>query len=140
MMMINKIIDECYKNCKTGNGKRDDNFNNCIASKEGYFYEYGNCVEKCKYNSYITENFIEVSTCPLNIKCRECSDESLKNNLFIKCTIEGKYFSKYNEIKNDFMGCFQSLEGYDYFFPCYEACNECSVGGNEIQHRCTICK
>ena len=140
----NKIIDKCYKNCKTCNKKGYNDNNNCITCKEGYFYEYGNCVEKCKYNSFIDNNFIEVCTCPLNIKCRECSDESLKSNLCITCNVEGKYFAKYSEIRNDFMDCYQSLEGYyfkaDYFFPCYETCNECTAGGNEIVHKCTKCK
>jgi len=140
----NKIIDECYKSCKTCNGKGDDNINNCIACKEGYFYEYGNCVEKCKYNSFLNDSFIEVCTCPLNVKCRECSDESLKSNLCITCNREGKYFAKYSEINYDFMDCYQSLEGYylnaDYFFPCYETCKECTIEGNEILHRCTKCK
>jgi hypothetical protein len=140
----NKIIDECYKNCKTCNEKGYDDNNNCITCKEGYFYEYGNCVKKCKYNSFTDDNFIEVCTCPLNIKCKECSDESLKSNLCITCNIEGKYFAKYSELSYDFMDCYQSLKGYylkaDYFFPCYETCNECLNEGNENLHKCIECK
>ena len=140
----NKKIDECYNNCKTCNEKGNDDNNNCITCKEGYFYEYGNCVEKCKFNSFIDDNFDEACTCPLNIKCRECSDESLKNNLCITCNVEGKYFAKYSEANYDFMDCYQSLNGYylsaGYFFPCYETCNECSIEGNKNNHRCIQCK
>ena len=140
----NLIIDECYKKCKTCNEKGYEGYNNCITCKEDYFYENGNCVENCKYNSFINDDFIKVCTCPLNIKCKECSDKSLNSGLCISCNFEGNYFPKFSEISYDSMDCYQSLKGYylksEFFFPCYETCDKCSNGGNENKHMCNECK
>ena len=51
-----KIIDECYKNCKTCNKKGYDDNNNCLECKDGYSYENGNCVDKLEYSSTINDN------------------------------------------------------------------------------------
>jgi len=141
----NKIIDECYKNCKSCNEKGYDDKNNCIACKEGYFYENGNCVESCTYYSFTTNNDIKVCSCSLNNMCKECSDESLQNGLCITCNERDDYFTKYSEKDNNFINCYKSLKGYkligSYFYPCYDTCDECSnVKGNESEHFCTSCK
>ena len=140
----NKLIDECYKNCKTCNEKGTDDNHNCITCKEGYFYENGNCVEKCKYFSFTNNNDMEVCSCPSNIKCRECSNESSKNDLCISCNERDDYFTKYSEKDNKFINCYKSLKGYylrmSYFHPCYETCDECSSEGYQNQHQCTACK
>ena len=139
----NKIIDECYKNCKTCNKKGYDDNNNCLTCKDEYFFENGNCVDKLEYSSFInvTDNE-EISS--LKIKCKKYSDESLQNGLCITCNEEEGYYPKYSERLNDFNNCYQSLKGYylmnGYFFSCYETCDECLTEGNEYQHNCTACK
>ena len=137
---VNKIIDECYNNCKTCNEKGNDDNNKCIACKERYFYENGNCVEKCKYYSFTTNNDIEVCSCPLNNACKECSDDGL----CITCNERDSYFTTYSEKNNNFINCYKSLKGYYlkgiYFHPCYETCEECSSEGFESQHQCSVCK
>ena len=139
----NKIIDECYKNCKTCNKKGYDDNNNCLTCKDGYFYENGNCVDKLEYSSFISDaNNEEISS--LKIKCKKYSDESLQNGLCITCNDEEGYYPKYSERLNDFINCYQNLKRYylmeDYFFPCYETCDECLTEGNENEHKCTVCK
>jgi hypothetical protein len=138
-----KIIDECYKNCKTCNKKGYDDNNNCLACKDGYFYENGNCVDKLEYSSFISDtNNEEISS--LKIKCKEYSDESLQNGLCITCNDEEGYYPKYSERLNDFINCYQNLKRYylmeDYFFPCYETCDECLTEGNANDQKCTVCK
>lgn len=140
----NKIIEKCYKNCKTCDKKGDDDINNCKTCKDEYFYENGNCVKQCTYNVYINNDNIKVCSCPLNIKCKECSDESLQSNLCITCNDHDNYFPKFSEKNNIFINCYQSLKEHylinGYFFPCYESCDECSDVGSENQHLCTECK
>ena len=136
-----KIIDECYKNCKTCNKKGYDDNNNCLECKDGYFYENGNCVDKLEYSSSINDNDEIIS---LKIKCKQYSDESLQNGLCITCNVNEGYYPKYSERLNDFINCYQSLKRYylmnEYFFSCYDTCEECLTGGNFNQHKCTVCK
>jgi len=140
-----KIIDECYKNCKTCNKKGYDDNNNYITCKEVYFYEKGNCVDILKNSSVIkdsdanTEEYIS-----LTIKCEKYTDKSLQSGLCITCNSIKGYYPKYSERDNDFINCYQSLEGYylmmEFFFPCYETCSECLREGTESKHSCTACK
>ena len=141
----NKIIDECYKNCKTCNEKGYDGNNKCITCKKGYFYENGNCVETCTYYSFTNNDGIEVCSCPLNNSCKDCSDESLQKGLCITCNERDDYFTRYSEKNNQFINCYKSLKGYKligfFFYPCYDTCDECSnAKGNESEHYCTSCK
>ena len=140
-----KIIDKCHENCKTCNKKGDENNNNCITCKSGYFYEEGNCVIECQYSSYIDDNLNNVCTCSSNIKCKECSKESLKNNLCISCNIEGGFYPVYNDtLDKNFTNCSDNFIGYYFkdniFYPCFSMCFSCSKGGNFIEHNCDECR
>jgi hypothetical protein len=107
-----KIIDKCYKNCKTCNKKEDENNNNCITCKSGYFYEEGNCVIACQYSSYIDDNENNVCTCSSNIKCKECSIESRKKDLCISCNTEGGFYPIYsNTLYNNYQNCSDNFTG-----------------------------
>ena len=139
-----RIIDKCHENCKTCNKKEDPKNNNCITCKNEYFFEEGNCVTKCAYNSYIDDNGNNICTCSSFIKCKECSEESLKNDLCISCNNERGFYSILSENLDDkFKECFKSLYGYyledNEFYPCFSNCKICSKNKDEISHNCDEC-
>ena len=126
-----KIIDKCHQKCKTCNKKGDDDNNNCTTCKNGYFFEEGNCVKECTYNSYIDDNGNNICTCSSNIKCKECSEESLKNDLCISCNNERGFYSIHSENLDDkFKDCYNNLIGHylldNEFYPCFPNCNQIS--------------
>ena len=139
-----RIIAQCHENCKTCNKKEDENNNNCITCKNGYFFEEGNCVTECKYNSYIDENGNNICTCSSNIKCKECSEESLKDDLCISCNNEGGFYSTYYEnIDDNFINCYKNFTGYylvdNQYYPCFFLCHSCSKVDDVNSHNCDEC-
>ena len=140
-----KIIDKCHENCKTCNKKEDENNNNCITCKNGFFFEDGNCVVSCKHNSYIDDNGNKICTCSSNIKCKECSEESLKKGLCISCNIEGGFYPiNYDTLNNSFINCYDDITGYyledNVLYSCSLMCFSCSKGGDLNDHNCDECK
>jgi hypothetical protein len=140
-----KIIDKCHQNCKTCNKKGDEDKNNCTTCKKDYFFEEGNCVKACRYNSYNDDNGNKICTCSSNIKCKECSEESIKSDLCISCNNEGGFYQNYYEdIYDDkFKDCYPNITGYylfeNQFFSCFITCHSCSKGGNDLDHNCEEC-
>jgi len=138
-----KIIDKCHENCKTCYKKDDENNNNCITCKEDYFFEDGNCVNTCKYNSYIDDNGNKICTCSSNIKCKECSKESLEDNLCISCNNEGGFYNKFIDNYFEFKNCYKNVTGYyildNEFYSCFIMCLSCSKGGDDYAHNCEEC-
>ena len=140
----NKLIDKCHENCKTCNKKGDEDNNNCITCKNDYFFEDGNCVIECQFNSYIDDNGNKICTCSTNIKCKECSKESLEKDLCISCNNkEGFYPIYYNSLK-EFKNCYNNFTGYyledNIFYNCFMLCASCSKGGDIFDHNCDECK
>ena len=89
-------------------------------------------------------------------KCSKCDRESETHNLCIKCDINKGYYPlkshPYQEeqsILNDsYIDCFNfstkpsnfffnDLDGY--FEPCFETCETCYYGGNELNNNCVTC-
>ena len=140
-----RIIDKCHENCKACNEKGDENNNNCISCKSGFFLEDGNCVTECTYNSYIDDNGNKICTCSSNFKCKECSKESLKDDLCISFNNERGFYSKYYEnLHNKFKECNDNNTGYyledNELHPCYFLCETCSKYEDAISHNCDKCK
>ena len=141
-----KIIDKCHENCKTCTKKEDESNNNCITCKNGYFLEDGNCVIACTYNSYSDDNGNNICTCSSNIKCKECSKESLKDDLCISCNIEGGFYPTYYEIlsNNSFKNCYDNFTGNylenNIYYPCSLMCFSCSKKGGLFEHNCDECR
>jgi hypothetical protein len=70
-----------------------------------------------------------------DIKCSNCTLESLTNNLCIKCNIEKGYYPKFKEnFDNDsFINCYNEKPESHYFdntsniyMPCNSNCKECN--------------
>ena len=140
-----KIIDKCHKNCKTCNKKGDESNNNCITCNNDYFFEDGNCVINCTYNSYIDDNGNNMCTCSSNIKCKECSKESLQNDLCISCNNEEGFYTTYYETLNynNLKNCYNNFTGNylkdNIYYPCSLMCFSCSKGGDLFIHNCDEC-
>ena len=141
-----KIIDKCPENCKTCKKKEGkNNNNNCITCKNGYFLEDGNCVIPCTFNSYVDNNGNNICTCSSDIKCKECSEESLIEGLCISCNNDAGFYPIINEtINNKFRNCYNNFTGNylkdNIFYPCFSFCFSCSKGGGLFEHNCDECK
>ena len=140
-----RIIDKCHDNCKTCNQKGTSDNNNCLICNENDYFYNGNCLQSCKFGSYTDNNGKKICTCNSNIKCKECSDESLLEDLCISCNTD--YYPKIDENLNSdlFIKCYNELEGYyldnnkKYYYPCYMTCKQCSDKGNKDNHNCDQC-
>ena len=117
----NKILSQINNiKCKTIDCSNDWRLNQtkiiyetgeCIDSCENnitYKYEFkGKCYKNCP-NGLINDN----NKCKCNDKCIDCSIESSKKDLCIKCN--NKYYQKENDNTNNdiFINCYKELEGY----------------------------
>ena len=86
---------------------------------------------------------VKLFNCIYNIKCKECSKESLDLELCISCN--NGYYQKIDDIpsENSFIKCYKDPEGYylddNIYKPCYSSCKQCSGYGDNINHNCTEC-
>ena len=109
----------------------------------------GKCIDNCSNGFYEDEidSSIKKCKCEEEIKCKECSLESLShNNLCISCN--DNYYPILNEENNfdKFINCYTgNKEGYyldiidEYYKPCYFTCKTCNDSGNESFHNCLTC-
>ena len=140
-----KIIDKCHNDCKTcDKGEEEGNTNCLICNDSNKYFDSGNCVDECENGNYTDELGNKICTCSYDIKCKECSKESIDPlGLCISCN--NGYHSKINEsYNNSFINCYKDLEEYylfdNYYYPCYSSCKKCSDLGDEGNHKCDECK
>ena len=160
----------CSYFCFQKEEKMIDYTNECINSCSDsliYKYEYkGICYEKCStplYYDYTHTKCIDeipegyylndteqrtIEKCI--IKCKECSMDSLVNNLCLSCNDIYGYYKKYDENldleNNIFINCYKEApEGYvfdsinKFYKSCYSTCKDCTELGNIKNHKCTEC-
>ena len=138
-----KTIEKCQVDCKTCIKGEEFGNTNCLSCKGSKFLDNGNCVQKCEKGNYIDESGNKICTCNDDIKCKKCSEESIRFNLCISCN-EG-YYQKYNDNLNTggFINCYKDLEGYyllnNFYYECYSLCKKCSELGDETHHKCNEC-
>ena len=140
----NYKCEDCHNDCKTCEKSADEYNTNCLSCKDPNKYlKFLNCVSNCPngIDNDESNNNIRICKCDL-IKCHKCNGESLNLNLCISCN-EG-YYPKYDDKNNDYIDCYESIEGYylesRYFKSCYESCQICDKSGNNINHNCIQCK
>ena len=140
-----KILGKCHIDCKTCiKGEEEDNTNCLICKDNNKYFDSGNCVDECKNDFYINELGNKICTCSYDIKCKECSTESI-NPLALCISCNNGYYSKKDEnYNNSFVNCYKDLEGYylfdNYYYPCYSSCKKCSEKGDIDNHNCDECK
>ena len=146
---------------------------NC-SNYENYLYEYNyTCNEKCpnytfpsnnnicqKYYIYnnneyfidlpegyyiIDDNEKTIGRC--DIKCTNCTKESMQENLCIECNISKSYYPKFNSRDNNgFINCYNNISIEDGYYlddneykQCYPTCKKCSKFGNVTNQECISC-
>ena len=142
----NYKCEDCHHECKTCEKSPDTFSSNCkLCNDPNKFLNLGNCVTNCINGIDSDTNDISIKECKCDlIKCHKCSRESYDQNLCISCN--NGYYQKYDEINNDnsFIDCYQSPKGYyldsGFYKSCFESCEICDIGGNNIIHNCIQCK
>ena len=138
-----KTIEKCHSDCKSCNKGEEEGNTNCLECKDRNKYlSKGNCIDKCEKDYYIDNFNNKICTCENDIKCKECSEESINLNLCISCN-KG-YYQKFNEkYNNSFVNCYKDLDGYylvdNYYYRCYSTCRKCTDNGDKNNHKCDEC-
>jgi hypothetical protein len=119
--LSNNNPPNCSDKCFDKNIKLDIINNGCLKScdEKGYDYEFNNiCYNKCPKGTHISTH---------------------NHNLCVELSCKEFYKNKEK--------CFENIpEGYYfdindiYYKPCYENCELCNGGGNEIDNNCSKCK
>ena len=137
----------CYNSCPTGT--HNSSYNNYICQEDlicdnYYNYNYTDCLDYIPEGYYLNDSYLKtIDKC--DIKCRNCSFESIQNNnLCISCNINNNYYPIFNDnLNNSFIDCYNYLEGYylynDSYYQCYETCKNCYSIGNIENHNCIEC-
>ena len=81
------------------------------------------------------------------IECRDCTEESLKDNLCVTCKENEGYYKKSDEppYSNNYIACYKDPPKYyldntaKKYNPCYPSCQQCNGNGNDNFHNCKIC-
>ena len=138
-----KTIDKCHEDCKTCEKKGSLNNSNCKTCPSNKFYDNGNCSFSC-VNGYYTDSLNnKICKCSSKIKCKNCTDESIKYDLCITCN-DG-YYQKEEDSSNiyPFINCYNNLEGYylknNIYKRCYPNCKKCNEYGDENENKCIEC-
>ena len=126
--------DICYKSCPKGTYEYYNN--TCkkeLICQNYYNYEHKGCLDNIPLGFYLNDT-INKTIDKCNIKCSNCTMDSVKNGLCITCNNNESYYSKFNDNLNinSFINCYnQNQTGYyldiinKIFYPCHNTCKEC---------------
>ena len=99
--------DICYFTCPNGTFNYN-NDNLCKSLCENYYdYEQASCVDEIPMGYYINNTKLKtIDKC--NIKCYNCTFESMSNDLCALCSINQSFYPKMNDSSNkgDFINCY----------------------------------
>ena len=104
----------CYLSCPNGT-KNFANSKLCQPLCEKYYnYQQTECINDIPLGYYLNDtNYRTIEKC--NIKCNNCTAESLSEDLCISCNINENYFPIFNDSSNkgNFIDCYnEPPEGY----------------------------
>ena len=106
----------CYSLCPNGTNNSENSFLCEKICEKYYNYNHTNCIEEIPLGYYLNNSQLKtIDKC--DIKCNNCTYESMSNGLCISCNNNESYFPKLNDIENEkrFINCYnQTPEGY-YF-------------------------
>jgi len=157
------IYKKCYQTCDECNSPGDEFDNNCTKCKINFsfyinIFNISNCYENCNSYYYFNQSneFHCTQTCPIEYnkliedknKCIDkCENDVInkyeyKNICYQKCP-NGTYIIEdkekylcYDEIPDNY---YLDLDN-EIYKKCYETCNKCNIGGNELNNNCIECK
>jgi len=128
------------------------NYEYKLYSLEGNELDINICLNTgiilCNIGYYLPDNENECQKCPVN--CSQCSNDSVEQNLCLKCNNDLSYFKIYPISKNSipFLKCVNEENKPENFYlnkellryePCYKTCKECFDYGNSEINNCTKC-
>ncbi len=138
---------DCTDNWKLRQKKIIKDTGQCITDCEDsnqYIYEYNNmCYSECPTGTKSDGN--NKCKCAFD-KCLDCPGEAYTKNLCTKCNND--YYPKEGDSRNTvkFFDCYKEPIGFyldkahSIFRACYFTCETCEEKGNDINHKCIICK
>ena len=144
--------NKCIKNCTLDDSFYIENNNICLSSCQNGAYLLNNyenieCLNYIPLGYYLSDtNKRILDKC--NIKCSNCTNESVLNDLCISCNIGLGYYPKFNDYfsQNGFVNCYNGEQtGYylDYenniFQRCSSECKVCDGKGNIDNNLCIEC-
>ena len=138
----------CYAMCPNGT----HSIFNYLCEKDlicnnYYNYEHTDCIDYIPLGYYLNDT-IKKTLDKCNIKCSNCSNDSVIKNLCISCNNSAGYYAKFNDSINDtiFINCYNEPQiGYyldedeNIYNLCYSTCKSCTDKGNSDSHRCSDC-
>ena len=100
----------------------------------------------------VKEKENNLKKCIESEKCEECNEESLSNDLCIKCNNEKGYYhlnSSFFKNNENFIDCVNdNTKPINFYFneknknyeECFQSCKTCDKGGNKSENNCTLCE
>ena len=102
----------CYEFCPRGTYNFTEN--KCKDLNCSYYYNYNltECITTIPEGYYCNDsNHKTIDKC--NIKCKNCSNDSVSIDLCISCNTINKYYPKIDDISNNYIECYNTNpEGY----------------------------
>ena len=124
----------CYKSCPEGthNSSYNSLCKEDLICDKYYNYNFTECLEDIPEGYFLNNSELgTIDKC--DIKCNNCSLESIKYNLCISCNTAQNYYPKFNDSlnNNSFINCYnESQEGYilenQIYIPFYPTYNNTS--------------
>ena len=138
----------CYKSCPEGTLNSFENICEKIYINDQYCnIENIECFDYIPEGYYLNNSYQKIID-KCNIKCKNCTSDSNKNNLCIFCNNNEGYYPKYEELANNsgYINCYKNeIDGYFFdninglYIKCYETCKQCNGEGNKYNHNCKEC-
>ena len=146
--------NKCYDSCPKRTNVLQQNSFLCEDLNCSLYYNYDEteCLDNIPEGFYLNNNELKtIEKC--DIKCSNCSLESISNNSCIQCNINKGFFPKYEDLMmnknnpNSFINCYSELpEGYFFdeinknYHKCNEKCKKCTeFGNNNNNNKCIEC-
>ena len=134
-----KFNNICYTSCPNGTHNSSNEEYLCeedLICDKYYNYNYTACLDEIPPGYYLNDsNRKTIDKC--DIKCGNCTKDSIEVNLCISCNNKFFYYNKLNDSSNkgSFIECYnEKPEGYfldnNIYKPCYPTCKNCSTFGD----------
>lgn len=108
------MIKKCINKCSEDDIYKIEYKNKCyqFCPDETYYnYNLTECIDNIPEGFYCNNTSLKtIDKC--DIKCNNCSYESINYGLCISCNINDKYYPKNNISGKTFIDCYNKLDGY----------------------------
>ena len=137
----------CYESCPNGTHKSLNNIYLCekdLICDNYYNYDRTECVNNIKEGYYLNNITLKtIDKC--NIKCKNCTLQSMEQKLCISCNINNSYYPKYDDNLNNslFIDCYNYIPDgyyldriYNIYQLCFPTCKKCIEYGDKNNNKC----